>query len=432
MLAAHVATLALLGLSPALLLLDGAIPHGLIEIYAAVALALAALAIRPGEAAHLVKTLRRAAILAALPAAWLILQLLPMPGLGGVSGSIWQSAAAALGTPMWSRISIDPGLTLLTLFHYLAIAAVVLAAAAATLERTQAERLFYALGAAAAVIALIAVIDAAGARRWLGDRQDPLRASAIAASCYGVVLFAGIVVLAVERRGTRQKAKERTPFLPMLGAAGLGFAVCLLATLAGAPGHAAFAAGCGLTTVFVVYVVRRLGFGWLAGLAMGAVAAIGAALIASANAPSTATDLALRYAAWAGGEPLAAAERMLAGAGLFGSGGGTFDALYRLHTAQDAGGMTMAAPTFAGRIAVEFGRIALSMFVAAAAFLALLCAAGGFSRGRDFVYPAIGAGLVVVTLVLAFCDDSLSNSGVAVLLATALGLALAQSTGRTT
>jgi hypothetical protein len=44
----------------------------------------------------------------------MLIQLLPLP-IGGLSGSIRQSAASALDMPLSSSVSIDPGLTLIAL-----------------------------------------------------------------------------------------------------------------------------------------------------------------------------------------------------------------------------------------------------------------------------------------------------------------------------
>ena len=77
-----------------------------LELFIAAMLATVAVTIRPGEAAHFTKTVRWAALIAAMPLFWLIMQLLPLPA-GALSGSIWQSAGAALGTPIWSSITVD-------------------------------------------------------------------------------------------------------------------------------------------------------------------------------------------------------------------------------------------------------------------------------------------------------------------------------------
>src|SRR3954452_1995573 len=115
---------------------DSLLMDGLFEFYAAVALATVAFSIRPGEARHWVKTIRWAAALATLPLLWMIIQLLPLP-IGALSGSIWQSAASALGTSMWSSKTIDPGLTVMALWGDTSIIAIGGVAAAVSIDRQQ-------------------------------------------------------------------------------------------------------------------------------------------------------------------------------------------------------------------------------------------------------------------------------------------------------
>ena len=189
-LAAHIALLALVGLTPILVFFDSLLVDGIVELYTAIALTMVALSVRPGEAGHWVKTIRWAAALAALPILWLIIQLLPLP-IGAVSGSIWQSAASALGTPLWSSISIDTGLTLLALCRYASIIAIGFIAAAVSIDRQQAEKLLFVLGFATVAISLISIVLHLGGFA-IGDEQgsNGVRAAVAAGSVYGVVLFA--------------------------------------------------------------------------------------------------------------------------------------------------------------------------------------------------------------------------------------------------
>lgn len=432
MVAAHIALLALVGLTPLLVFFDSRLVDGLVELYAAAALALVAFSIRPGEARHWVKTIRWAAALGALPALWLIIQLLPLP-IGAVSGSLWQSAASALGKPLWSSISVDIGLTLLALFRYVSIIAIGFIAAAVSIDRQQAEKLLFVLGFATVGISLIFVLlHLAGFLAGDGQGSISLRAAAAAGSVYGVVLFTAIAILIVERHLTRRASHDfRRQFLVPLVAAVGGLAACALAAIIAGSESAIFAGACGFTTLAIVQFVRRIGLDWRAGAAMAGSAVVGAAMIVSTIGQEALADFSIRYAARASADLISAADRMVREVGFGGSGGGTFGAIYRLYGPGDSAIAGALAPTSAAQIAIELGRPALWVIVASMAALIFLCASGGFSRGRDFFYSIAGAGIGVASLVLAFCDIGLNNTAVSILLASTIGLALAQSVSRT-
>ena len=59
-----------------------------------------------------------AGILAAIPAAFIFVQLLPFTA-GNLSKSIWDSAGEALGRSLSASATIDPGATVISLAHYL-------------------------------------------------------------------------------------------------------------------------------------------------------------------------------------------------------------------------------------------------------------------------------------------------------------------------
>ena len=86
----------LICICPFILLLDGAIMHGLVAGLAAVGIGVLALSIRPGETQFLISVIRPGAALAVVPALWVIFQTLP---LRVIAHPIWASAEAALGHP---------------------------------------------------------------------------------------------------------------------------------------------------------------------------------------------------------------------------------------------------------------------------------------------------------------------------------------------
>ena len=115
--AAYFLLLGLIGISPALLVVDGPMIRATLVAYAAVALALVGTSIRPREAGHLANVVRPVSAIVAIPAIWLIVQLIPLP-ISIWAHPIWQAAETALGTPIASGITIDPGATLVAICRY--------------------------------------------------------------------------------------------------------------------------------------------------------------------------------------------------------------------------------------------------------------------------------------------------------------------------
>lgn len=90
---------------------------------------------------------------ALLPAAWMLLQIVPVPS-GSLEHPIWRSAAAALAESMSGHISIDLGFTLRALFGYLSLIALAFSAAVVARNRDRAESLLFALCAITTLVAL--------------------------------------------------------------------------------------------------------------------------------------------------------------------------------------------------------------------------------------------------------------------------------------
>jgi hypothetical protein len=95
---------ALIGASSVALIWDEPLLKGCIAGIAAIALALTARNIRPGEIASLIAVMRLPLLTAAIPALWIAIQSLP---LGFVAHPIWKSTATALHRPIEGSISID-------------------------------------------------------------------------------------------------------------------------------------------------------------------------------------------------------------------------------------------------------------------------------------------------------------------------------------
>ena len=130
--------------TPALLIIDSPIDQGVIPAVLAMALAFAARTIRPGQADHFFALARPVAIVAAIPAVWILVQMLPLE-IVGISNPIWDSASAGIGHAIRGGISIDPGFTLLSLSRYLTMVAVLFLSMVACLDRQRAQWVLFAL-----------------------------------------------------------------------------------------------------------------------------------------------------------------------------------------------------------------------------------------------------------------------------------------------
>ena len=142
--------------TPITIIFDGLVIQGVVAAIAAVSVGIVAVRIRPGEARFLVNVIRPVAVVAAVPAIWMLIQVIPMQNVG-LAHPIWKSAAAALGHPLSGSISIDPGATFISFVRYLSAAAIAFVAAAVAIDRRRAEWILLALTTATTLIALMAL-----------------------------------------------------------------------------------------------------------------------------------------------------------------------------------------------------------------------------------------------------------------------------------
>ena len=91
--------IALICASPVILAWDGLIVQGVVVGIVAIALVITARNLRPGETEFLVSIIRTPIVVAAIPALWVLLQVLPLEVLAHPH-PIWISAEKALGHPI--------------------------------------------------------------------------------------------------------------------------------------------------------------------------------------------------------------------------------------------------------------------------------------------------------------------------------------------
>ena len=409
--------------SPAILLWDGLITQALVTGTVAAAMMITARALRPDETKFFVSIIRPLVAIAAVPALWIVTQVLPLRTL---AHPMWKSAETALGHPLADTISIDLGVSVLALGRYLSTIAVVFLSAAVAVDRRRAEWLLFALTGACTLIGLIVLVNVS----FPSGSGLPLFVPAPAIDCVaiGTIIASAAGIRAIERYETRRSS------LPVLLrtsiASSVALVICMLALLLGRTSQALIAAACGCATLAWVKVMRRfasLGLSFTVVTVLVTIAAIFLTIVRPVESGKT---LLLAFAT-SSSATTAASERMLADAPLVGTGAGTFAALLPIYREKiDDSPAGPVAATTAATLAIELGKPMFWLIVASTVPFIVILFRASLRRGRDSFYPAMGSGCLVTLLLLAFSNGGLLETATGLIAAVALGVALAQSKSR--
>ena len=371
------------------------------------------------------------AVTALLPAAWMLLQLLPLPP-GSIEHPVWRSAATALSDSLSGHISIDLGFTLRSLFGYLSLISLAFITSVLTRNRERAETILATLCAITTFIALELLLFRDLAVLKPANSTDDLTSSLVALAAFGVVLNSAFVVRAAERYETRS-GRPGQPLrsfigLMLLGAAGA--VICLVALISYASYDVLIATAFGLVVVGLIILIRRLNLArWTtATLCAAALVACGGVIALRFAANSSVSPL-FRFAKIQSADAVAAALRMIADANWTGGGVGTYQALAAIYRDTDGAPGPAAINTITS-IVLEWGRAGmLTVFLLVIQLLVTLFR-GALARGRDSFYAASAAACLVIAFGEAYCDASFTTVTVQMTAAIIIGLGLAQTTGR--
>jgi hypothetical protein len=364
---------------------------------------------------------------AMLPAAWMLLQIVPVP-LGSIEHPVWRSAAAALGTALSGHISIDVGYTLRGFFGYLSLISLAFSTAVITRNRDHAETLLSALCTITTFIAVELILSHDMALFKPDSSPGDFTDSLVAAAAFGTILNVALMVRAAERHETRASRQpwrlRNTLGMILLGTTGA--LVCLVALIHCSTGDTLLATACGLTVICLVVLVRRLRLArWTAAMVCFAVLVAWGGVIALRLAADPLVNPLFRFAK-SDAANAAATLRMMSDANWTGAGVGTYQALAAIY--RDAVGVPRQAAidTIASTI-LEWGRV--GVLIAFVLLLQSLLALfrGALSRGKDSFYPASAAACLATVLCEAFCDASFTDITVQMLTAIIVGLGLSQS-----
>jgi hypothetical protein len=207
------------------------------------------------EITNTFRLLKRISVAILLPAAWMLLQIAPIP-FASLVNPIWPTASAALNEPsLLGHLSLDPASTLRCLMLYLTIVALVVATIIITQDRQNAETTLFVLCTVTAVMSAELLLSRHGS--LVGNVEAA--ATCVAASIAGTLLNAAAITLLIERHLSRRD-REASPFGPLLPRFGLCLAaatLCAAANLSVAPGDAVVATGFGLMFILIIALVRR-------------------------------------------------------------------------------------------------------------------------------------------------------------------------------
>ncbi|WP_424627928.1 O-antigen ligase family protein [Bradyrhizobium sp. SYSU BS000235] len=416
----------LIVITPVLTIIDSMFVYGLILANAATATALIALTFHAGDLRRLAQLVEPIAPLLLIPCAWMLVQIMPIPSRS-LAHSAWASASGALGKPLVGAISLDIGTTLLSLSQYALVLSVAMIATAVALDRHRAEVILLLLTASTIAIAAGLLCLDLGYFHTASADLSSLRSQAMNVAAIGTILSATNIIHISERARThpanRETAANPTNYARIIPIAGL--AICLLALMVDADAMMLFATACGLGVLMSVVAIRKWRLGLWGQCGLAAAIVIGLVGFFSANPNHQGVDPTL----WFSTQPapmVATADRILADAGLSGTGAGTFEAVLPIYRDTDSL-QTILAPATTALVATEMGRPFLYGLIIVTVFGAYLLFRRALLRGRDYYYAGCGAGCIVAMLVASFANAGLFYLSASILLACVLGMAFAQS-----
>jgi hypothetical protein len=374
---------------------------------------------------------RPLAFAALLPAAWMLLQLLPLPP-ESIEHPVWRSATTALSDSLSGHISIDLGFTLRSLFGYLSLISLAFITSVLTRNRERAETILATLCAITTFIALELLLFSDLTVLKPANSTDDLTSSLVALAAFGVVLNSAFVVRAAERYETRsgRPGQSLRSFIGLMLLGAAGAVICLVALVSYATYDVLIATAFGLVVVGLILLIRRLNLArWTtATLCAAALVACGGVIALRFAANSPVSPL-FRFAKIQSAEAVAATLRMMADANWTGGGVGTYQAFAAIYRDTDGAPGPAAINTITS-IVLEWGRAGMLMVFLLLIQLVVVLFRGALARGRDSFYAASAAACLVIAFGEAYCDASFTTVTVQMTAAIIVGLGLAQTTGR--
>lgn len=401
------------------MILDGIVAQSLIAALAAAALAVVGISARAADVHFVALVTRRLKFAAAVPAIWMVVQILPMPFW---SHSIWIYANEALNQQSWGHISIDIGKTFAALTYYLANISLIVVGVFVARDRRRAELTLLTLNTITVLTTIALVIGKLIPGLAAGENDEILSA----VSSFGIILSLTSGVHAIERHESKRAEPTPQTIQRTLTVCGAGLLICVVGLVASATLNIGLAAAFGVVTFGSIQTIRRAGLAsWATGVFIATIVAAAAMIILWRYDSVRTLSPFLQFATAASPDAISLAQRILSDTGWQGAGAATYAQLLPIY--QEFASSVTKAPSTASAFAIELGwPIALFAIALTIGLIAVLFR-GALIRGRDSFYPAAAAACAVIVLGQAFCDTSLLQPGVAVVVDAVIGLGLAQS-----
>ena len=372
----------LVALAPVFALSAGRISPQLINIAVAVLLLLLPSA-PEGDVRSSLAIFKPLAVAALLPAAWMLLQILPLPP-GSIEHPVWRSAAAALSDSLSGHISIDLGFTLRSLFGYLSLTSLAFITSILTRNRERAETILATLCAITTFIALELLLFRDLAALKPANSTDDLTSSLVALAAFGVVLNLAFVVRAAERYETRSErpGQRLRSFVGLMLLGTAGAVICLVALITFATYDVLIDTAFGLVVVGLVILIRRLNLArWTAATLCAAVLVACGGVIALRFAANSSLSPLFRFVKIQSPDAVAATLRMMADANWTGGGVGTFQALAAIYRDADGAPGPAAINTISSMV-LEWGRAGMLMVFLLVIQLLVMLFRGALARAE--------------------------------------------------
>ncbi|WP_448034159.1 hypothetical protein [Bradyrhizobium liaoningense] len=396
---------------------DGFAVRSLLSLLAAIALVFVGASARAVDIKFASQATARLKVVVALPALWMLVQMLPLP-FG--AHSLWVYANQALDQQAFGHISIDLGATMLSLAFYLTNISLIVVALFVARDRKKAELILLVLAGVSVATTIALLFGKAGLVTWM-DASDDVRS---AISALGVLLWLAHAAGTIERHRGRN-VEDGSSLKLMLSASGIALVCCIGGLAASATLNVGLIAALGVLVFGSIQLVRRADLANWTTAVLIVTLCIAAAMIATwRHDPTRMVSPLLQFATAVSAEAASVTTRLLSDAGLPGTGAGTFAALLPLY--QGLGGSITNPPSTVTAFAIELGWPMTLILIAIALWTMLVLFQGALNRGRDSYYSALAAACVVVLLGQAFCDASLLNTTIATIADAVIGLGLAQ------
>ena len=390
----------------------------------AVATALVARKAASEETEPLLGLFKLVLVLGAIPALWMIIQLLPL-GYIGLANPIWQTTRQALAHAIVGSIGVDIGAGLLGPIHYAAVLAILLVTVVVTRNPSRADRVLFALMTATTVICLSVAEPLSRLKLFTSSHEDAVRNIGI----LGVLLAVTAVIRAFERwQLSRGFSKSKLMF--SIAVATASIAVCGSALAIKWTGNVEFSLAFALTILLAIVVVRRLEIDIWGLAAIAAFLLVISTSIVWMQYGRLVADPITAYA-----EDTTSVEvtrRILADTPWFGCGAGCFRILADIYRLPSEPTRVQTAATAAAKIAIELGPPVLWTIFSLQSCSRRPCCFGVHSNGAAiFSIRSLGAACLTALLLRGFADANIFAQAVSIIAAATIGLALAQSSGRT-